>query len=146
VRAPDSEIRFWLGEACAALGEPELAVGHWLRAATPVAWTLCEATLYQAMALRRLNQPDQAERLLRDLLAEGQRLEQMPAQIEYFATSLPTMLLFEDDLQRRQTVDALLLKAHAQAGLGRRDLANQLLARMAELDPSRAVETTSLVR
>ena len=77
------------------------------------------------------------------LLAEGQRLEQMPAQIEYFATSLPTMLLFEHDLQRQQTVDAVLLKAHAQAGLGRRDLANQLLARMAELDPSRSVETTS---
>ena len=41
-----------------------------------------------------------------------------PAKIDYFATSLPTMLLFDDDLQLRQETTALFLQAQARLGLG----------------------------
>jgi hypothetical protein len=46
--------------------------------------------------------------------------------VDYFATSLPTMLLFEDDLQRRQEVTAKFLQAQALHGLGRSEEAAKL--------------------
>ena len=48
-------------------------------------------------------------------------LQDAPARIDYFATSLPTLLLFDDDLAKRQRVTALFLMAQAELGLGRRD-------------------------
>ncbi len=43
-----------------------------------------------------------AHALLERLLAHAQALAEAEARVDYFATSLPTMLLFHDDLQERQ--------------------------------------------
>jgi hypothetical protein len=56
--------------------------------------------------------------------------------MDYFATSLPTMLLFEDDLQQRQQTTALFLQAQAQLGLGRRAAARMLLHTVLQRDPN----------
>jgi hypothetical protein len=40
------------------------------------------------------------------------------ANIEYFATSLPDLLLFEDDLEKRNRVECLFLRGLAKQGLG----------------------------
>jgi hypothetical protein len=51
----------------------------------------------------------------------GKQLAKTPkAKIDYFATSLPTMLLFDDDLQFRQETTALFLQAQAQLGSGQK--------------------------
>ena len=55
---------------------------------------------------------------MRDLLAYARKLQTQPAVVDYFATSLPTMLLFADDLQLRQETTALFLQAQAHLGLG----------------------------
>ena len=52
------------------------------------------------------------------MLAYARKLQKATAKIDYFATSLPTMLLFDDDLQFRQETTALFLQAQAQLGLG----------------------------
>ena len=58
------------------------------------------------------------------------RLRRTPAEIDYFATSLPTMLIFDEDVQQRQDLladvlaadpahpgaDRLLQQIHAAAG------------------------------
>lgn len=44
----------------------------------------------------------EAHALLERLLAHAQALAEAEARVDYFATSLPTMLLFHDDLQDRQ--------------------------------------------
>jgi len=75
--------------------------------------------------------------------------------IDYFATSLPNFLLFEDDLEARNRIECLFLRGLANCGLGRQaegmaDLGhvlaadrNQLFARL-ELDrQARAVEETA---
>ena len=46
-------------------------------------------------------------------------LERTEPRIDYFATSLPNMLLFADDLEMRNRIMARLLRAQAFAGLGR---------------------------
>jgi hypothetical protein len=79
-----------------------------------------EMTYYSALSWERLGQRAKARKLFSELLDYAQALEQAPAKIDYFATSLPTMLLFEDDLQFRQQTTALFLQAQAQLGLGNR--------------------------
>ena len=93
-------------------------------------------TFYSALALKRLGQTAKAKILLRDLLAYAERLAKMPAKIDYFATSLPTMLLFDDDLQFRQEASALFLQAQAHLGLGQKMKAKSLLQKVLRRDPS----------
>ena len=78
-------------------------------------------------------------KLLRDLLAYARKLQKTEARIDYFATSLPTMLLFDDDLQSRQETTALFLQAQAHLGLGQRAKARALLRRVLKRDPNHAL-------
>jgi hypothetical protein len=66
-------------------------------------------------------------------------LQKTQAKIDYFATSLPTMLLFDDDLQRRQETTALFLQAQAQLGLGKRAQTRKLLTTVLQRDPNHAL-------
>ncbi len=144
--ANQSDIHFWLGEALAALGEREAARRHWTLAAEfrgdfqdMSVRAFSEMTYFSALAWERLGQRARAKKLLRDLLGYARELGQTEAKIDYFATSLPTMLVFEDDLTKRQRVTALLLEAQARAGLGERTKAKALLKRVLETDPSHAL-------
>jgi hypothetical protein len=76
---------------------------------------------------------------LRELLAYARKLQKAEARIDYFATSLPAMLLFDDDLQFRQETTALFLQAQAQLGLGRKAGAASLLRKVLRRDPNHAL-------
>ncbi len=143
--ANQSDVRFWLGEACAAQGDTATAREQWTSAATFTGdfqemsvRPFSEMTYYSALSWQRLGQAARARRLWRDLLAHARRLAMTPAAIDYFATSLPTMLLFEDDLQARQLTTALFFEAQARLGLGERVIARRLLRRVLKLDPNHA--------
>jgi len=144
--ANQSEIRYWLGCACAGLGEKKSAREHWLAAANfkgdfqeMSVRAFSEMTYYSALSWRKLGQTEKAKRLFRDLLDYAQKIQKTPVKIDYFATSLPTMLLFDDDLQFRQETTALLLKAQAHLGLGRRAKAKALLKWVLQRDPNHAL-------
>jgi hypothetical protein len=91
------------------------------------------------LSWEQLGQKAQAKKLFRELLAHAQQLQKAPATIDYFATSLPTMLLFDDDLPFRQETTAFFLQAQAQLGLGRKHRAQSLLAAVLKRDPSHAL-------
>jgi tetratricopeptide (TPR) repeat protein len=141
-----SDIHFWLGEAEAALGNRTTARKHWAAAARSVGdfqqmsvRAHSEMTYYSALALERLGRPAAARRMLRALLAYARELARTPAKIDYFATSLPTMLVFDEDLTERQRITATFLQAQAQAGLGQVTAAKKLLAAVLRLDPNHAL-------
>ena len=142
--ANQSDIHYWLGEACAALGDKASAKKWWTAAANSggdfqemAVKSFSELTYYRALALQKLGRSSAAKKLLRELLAYAKKLARTPAKIDYFATSLPTMLIFEDDLQKRQTVTATLLMAQANLALGRRKQAGLLMKRMLKMDRNR---------
>lgn len=144
--ANQSDIHYWLGCAAAALSEKNAAREHWLAAATfkgdfqeMSVRAFSEMTYYSALSRQKLGQGAQAKKLLRDLLAYAQGLQKAKAKIDYFATSLPTMLLFDDDLQFRQETTALFLQAQAQLGLGRKAKAASLLEMILRRDPNHAL-------
>ena len=141
--ANQSDIYYWLGVAFDLLGNKKSARQHWL-AATKFRGdfqemsvrAFSEMTFYSALAWERLGQKAKAKKLFRELLAHALKLRKTPAKIEYFATSLPTMLLFDDDLQYRQETTALFLQAQARLGLGQKSRAKSLLEQVLRRDPN----------
>jgi tetratricopeptide (TPR) repeat protein len=143
--ANSSNIHFWLGEALAALGRRGEARAAWRRSADfrgdfqeMTVRPYSEMTYYSACALVRLGRRAAARKVFGELEDYAKRLARTPANVDYFATSLPTMLLFEDQLQERQERTAMFLRAQALVGLGRRAQAKILLRRVLEQDPGHA--------
>ncbi|HYA25505.1 MAG TPA: DUF5107 domain-containing protein [Terriglobales bacterium] len=144
--ANQSDIYCWLGVALDAAGEPA-AARRWLERAVRQQGdfqemhvkSYSEMTYYTALALKHLNRGTEAEALLRSLLTYAEGLAQQPAKIPYFATSLPAMLLFEDDLQKRQHITAIFLRAQAWLGLGDTEKAQRLINEVLELDRNHAL-------
>ncbi len=138
-----SDIHYWLGCAHEAAGSDSRAHRHWQMAAEfrgdfqeMSVQPFSELTAYSALALQKLGRDEEAEALLRQLLTYARDLARTPAQIDYFATSLPSMLLFEDNLQERQTITARFLEAQAYQGLGDTTAAQKRLDEVLRRDPS----------
>ena len=96
-------------------------------------------TGYSTLSLAKLGRKTKARKLLRDLLVWARKLQKSEARIDYFATSLPALLLFDDDLQFRQETTALFLQAQAHFGLGDKAKSKHLLATVLKRDPNHAL-------
>jgi len=149
--ANQSDIFYWLGCALSELGENKLARRNWRAAATSKGdfqemsvRAFSEMTFYSALSWRRLGNEARARALFSELLGYALALERAPAKIDFFATSLPTMLLFEDDLKLRQQTTALFLQAQARLGLGEHASARALLQQVLERDPNHAMASDLL--
>ena len=144
--ANQSDIHYWLGLAFDQLGEKSSARQHWLAAANfkgdfqeMSVRAFSEMTYYSALSWQKLGQKTKATRLLRGLLTHARQLQKAKAKTDYFATSLPTMLLFDDDIQYRQETTALFLQAQAQLGLGHTAPGRKLLHTVLKRDPNHAL-------
>ncbi|HUA64830.1 MAG TPA: DUF5107 domain-containing protein, partial [Alphaproteobacteria bacterium] len=138
-----SDIYYWLGVTWEGLRNGAKAREQWQNAAAfrgdfqeMSARPYSEMTIYSALAMQKLGHKEQAAKLLGELLTYAKKLAKMEAKIDYFATSLPTMLLFEDDLNFRQQTTALVLEAQARFGLGQKPRARRLLAQILKRDPN----------
>jgi tetratricopeptide (TPR) repeat protein len=124
--ANQSDVWFWLGAGHARQGDREQAEECWTRA-TRQRGDFCamsvraisEMTFWTALACRCLGRKDEAAALFRSILDYAEQLERQVPKIEYFATSLPAMLLFDDDLEKRSRIEALYLRGQAFFGLGK---------------------------
>jgi hypothetical protein len=96
-------------------------------------------TYFSALAMSRLGRSKAARKLFLELLGYARKLEKSKATIDYFATSLPTMLLFDEDIQVRQEIQAQIMQAQANLGLGHRKKGRMLLRSVLRRDPSHAL-------
>jgi tetratricopeptide (TPR) repeat protein len=140
-----SNVYYWLGVASEARDDHTSARAWWTKAAESSGdfqkmsiRSFSEMTYYSAGALNRLGRAMEARRLLRALLRYARRLASTEARIDYFATSLPSMLLFDDDVAKRNSISALFLEAQATFSLGYAKRGHRLLIRVLQLDPSHA--------
>jgi tetratricopeptide (TPR) repeat protein len=138
-----SDVHYWLGVACGAVGDEPAAKKHLLIAAQTrgdfqemSVRQHSEMTYFSAVAMQQLDRHAEAEKLFEALLAYSRTLAATEPKIDYFATSLPAMLLFEEDLASRQRISAMLLEAQAQLGLGKPEIAEDLLRDILRRDPS----------
>jgi tetratricopeptide (TPR) repeat protein len=144
--ASQNNVYYWLGCAWFLSGNEKEARAWWRKASQATGdfqemsvTRYSEATYYGALSLRRLGEEAKAASLLEELLAFSRTLARQEARIDYFATSLPTMLLFQDDLQQRQKTRASFLRAQALLGFGQRKQASALLRRILEREPDHAL-------
>jgi tetratricopeptide (TPR) repeat protein len=144
--ANQSDIHYWLGCALDLRGMKAEARRHWRAAANfkgdfqqMSVRAFSEMTYYSALSREKLGQKAKARKLFRDLLAYARQLQKSEAKMDYFATSLPTMLLFDDDLEFRQETTAMFLQAQAWMGLGKMARAESLLNKVLQRDPNHAL-------
>jgi tetratricopeptide (TPR) repeat protein len=113
-----AELLLALGNAFQSAEDHEAAARCWREAAaahgdfsemSPLPYS--ENTYFSVLAARRLGETTYADELVAGLTAYLEWLVRTPAWIDYFATSLPAMLLFDDDPQRRRVLTVELLRA-----------------------------------
>ncbi len=143
--ANPSDVHLAIGDAASACGDVAKARAAWTRAAQfegdfqeMSVRPYSEKTVFSALAWRRLGDPARAASLLAGLGDYARTLRHTPAKIDYFATSLPTLLLFNADLQARQVLSADFMEAQAEAATGRPDAARKRLAAVLARDPAHA--------
>ncbi|MEO6815798.1 MAG: DUF5107 domain-containing protein, partial [Edaphobacter sp.] len=146
-----SMIDYWLGAAYAQSDRPAKAAIHWERAAKSQGdfqqmqvQTISDTTYWSALALRGLGREEEARALFQKIYAYGAALELQTPKIDYFATSLPAMLLFHEDAGQREKITACFLQAQALLGLGETKRAHDLLRQIHDLDHSHAGATDLL--
>jgi len=139
--ANQSEIYYWVGVAYSDLGDASQARNWWEKAAASSGdfqemsvQPVSEITYWSALALLRLGRQSEAHELFRVIESYSWKLENQIPKIDYFATSLPAMLLFEEDLKQRNLIDAKFLRAQALRGLDRKPEAVALLNSVLEMD------------
>jgi tetratricopeptide (TPR) repeat protein len=149
--ANSSDVYFWIGKAERALGNESEACTAFEKAAHQrgdfqqmSVRTLSDMSYWSAMAMRQLGDEDHARSLFRLILSYAENLDQEEPKIEYFATSLPAMLLFRDDLKKRQQIEVLFLRAQGDLGLGKITEAESLFKEILTLDGNHAGATDLL--
>ncbi len=135
---PEHELWFELGRARQAAGDAAGALAAWGRAASPLpaGAELHAAAAFRGLALVATGRHDDGALAIRGLLHATRRAARKPVGIDFFATSLPTFLVFEDDLDRRHRLDCRWLEGVALGALGRTGEASDVLAEVLAADPS----------
>lgn len=141
--ANQSDIYYWIGKSCHRSGDDQGAHTWWLRAAQQrgdfqemSVRDISDTSFWTGLALRSLGRHDEAAALFERMHVYSLELEIAEPKIDYFATSLPAMLLFEQDLAQRNRLQALYLRAQALVGLNRATEAVSHLNQVLEVDGS----------
>ncbi len=131
----ERDLDYFSGLAARQAGHADLARRHWTAAASALPEPGMHS-YFQALAMRELGDEEAARQVLSELARFAEKKRQSVAKIDYFATSLPNLLLFDDDLEQRNRVESLFLAALADHGLGQRDKAIDGLRQVTASDPN----------
>lgn len=140
-----SEVLYWLGVATAANGDADEANSIWRRGAhssidaiAVASLDLSASSFWVGQCLDALGDHAAATELFDRIQSHALNLEEQPTMADYFATSTPGTVPFDDDAAQQNRIEAHLLRS--QAALGRRDL-NEAARQAQEvllLDPGHA--------
>ena len=129
-----TDVNYWIGRALKALGRTTEAHEHFARSAaengdfSEMAVTAhSPLSFYRGLSLLEMGREDEARVLFADLNAYAATKLIQTAKIDYFATSLPNLLVFDEDLQARRDAENHLLVALASHGLGDSEAARTAL-------------------
>jgi tetratricopeptide (TPR) repeat protein len=122
-----ADVTYWQGKALRALGRESEALTKFEAAAAESGDFQCmavtafsELTVFKALALRELGRESEARQVLEAMAAHAEAESKIPARIDYFATSLPNLLVFEEDIQESKKSRMLHLLQLANENLNPR--------------------------
>ncbi|MEN6595342.1 MAG: DUF5107 domain-containing protein [Clostridiaceae bacterium] len=143
--AKENDIYYWLGVAYLDLGNAERAKSSFEQAALgddePAGMMYYndqppEMVFYKGLALRALDRKAAAARCFGKLVEYGQTHENDTVKIDYFAVSLPDLMVFEEDLNARNRAHCRFMTALGLLGKGETEPARELLGGILRDNPN----------
>jgi tetratricopeptide (TPR) repeat protein len=138
-----ADVNFWRGETLKHLGRQEESAAAYAASANEVqdfqqmaVKSFSEFTYYRCRSLLALGRRAEANDLFAALRERGRELQHLPGTIDYFATSLPNMLVFEEDLTLRNRIEGNFLEGLALLQLEGPAAAKDRFQEVLNLDPS----------
>lgn len=89
---------------------------------------------YQGLAWKKLGEEEKASSIFNRLIKYGQDHINDEIKVDYFAVSLPNLLIFEDDLNIRNTAHCHFIQGLGYLGLGKADEAKAALFKVLAID------------
>ncbi len=91
---------------------------------------------YQGLAMKKLGMEDEAEQIFNKLIDYGFRHINDEVRIDYFAVSLPDLLIWDYDLRQRNIIHCQYLIGLGLLGLGENESAGEWLSKAFTADPN----------
>ncbi|MPM40591.1 hypothetical protein SDC9_87235 [bioreactor metagenome] len=151
--AKENDIYYWLGVSYAGLGQTERANECFKKAEhgdeEPAGMMYYndqppEMVFYKGLALRALGRESDAARCFGKLVAYGQAHENDAVKIDYFAVSLPDLMVFDEDLNARNCAHCRFMTALGLLGGGEVEQARALLEGVLRENPNHLSVKTHL--
>ncbi|OCB73387.1 DUF5107 domain-containing protein [Flavobacterium piscis] len=133
--AQENDIHYWLGVAFEKKNNPEEAKNWWNKATQgleePTAAIFYndqqpDKIFYQGWAFLKLNQQSEADKRFEKLVAYAKKHLNDHVTIDYFAVSLPDLMIWEDDLDKRNKIHCLYMQGLGLLGLDKKAEAEQV--------------------
>lgn len=143
VNAEENDIHYWLGCAYEGLGhgaEAERCLRLATQGAAEPAIALFyndqqpDKIFYQGLAWRKLGDEDKANSRFNRLISYGEQHLFDEVKIDYFAVSLPDLLIWDDDLNVRNQIHCRFVMGMGYLGKGDRTKAKNLFEEVLRLD------------
>ena len=141
--AQENDIDYYRGIAYQALGNQEKSEFYFRKASEGLS-ELAPAIyyndqqpdkiFYQGLAWEALGNPENARKHFNKLISYGEKHLFDQVKIDYFAVSLPDLLIWEDDLQKRNTIHCYYLMALGYLGLKKYDEAKTYFDKVLKMD------------
>jgi tetratricopeptide (TPR) repeat protein len=141
--AQENQQLYWLGMAYEGLGDFEKATFCWKEASKGLNQVETamfyndqqpDTIFYQGLSLLKLNEKEDAEKRFTMLIQHGLQHMDDKMKIDYFAVSLPDLLIWEDDLDHRNKIHCTYLMGLGYLGLQQMEKARELLYKAHKMD------------
>jgi tetratricopeptide (TPR) repeat protein len=132
--AQENDIHYWLGVAFEKKNNLEEANNWWKKAIQgleePAAAIFYndqqpDKIFYQGLAYLKLNDVSEANKRFEKLVAYAQKHLNDHVTIDYFAVSLPDLMIWEDDLDKRNKIHCLYMQGLGLLGLDKKTEAEE---------------------
>lgn len=143
--AQENDILYWLGCAFEQLGDMAEAKRQWEQAAvgmdepTPAIYyndQQPDKIYYQGLALKKLGREAVARQKFEKLVEYAALHENDEVRIDFFAVSLPDLMIFDDDLSVKNKIHCYYLAGLGHLGLGNFTEAQYYLYKVVQMDPA----------
>ncbi|MDB5014903.1 MAG: hypothetical protein JWQ25_3105, partial [Daejeonella sp.] len=141
--AQENDVFYWLGCAYEGLKDQEASQEYFIKATAgldePSAAMFYndqqpDKIFYQGLAWKKLGGLDKALHIFNKLIAYGAQHLNDHIEVDYFAVSLPNLLIFEDDLNVRNKVHCYFIQGLGNLGLEKIEQANDAFLKVLKLD------------
>ena len=130
---PENDINYWKGMVYEWMNEKEMARSFFTKATEGISEPIQaifyndpqpDNIFYQGLAWLKLGNQDKANDLFNRLISFGEQHMDDAISIDYFAVSLPDLLVFDADLNLRNKIHCLYLLGLGNLGLGKENSKN----------------------